>query len=136
MLLKNFFKTTLKTLSAWTNKNKRGVLPYSTACCGVEWMNAIHDHATSTSPNNANILLVLGPVTVQQAPHLKKTFDQMRTPKGVIAVGACATSGGLYQNYNVVPGVDQIIPVDVFVPGCPPKPEQILEAIETLKEIP
>ena len=114
--------------------NNLTLLPYSTACCSVEWVNAtcgIHD---VTSPKDANLLLILGPVTVQHAENLKAMYKNMRTPKWVIAVGACATSGGLYNNYNILSGIDQIIPVDVFVPGCPPRPEQILNAINMLHE--
>ena len=85
------------------------------------------------SPRQSDLLLVMGTVTYKQAPILKRIYEQMCEPKWVIAMGACASSGGFYDNYHVIQGIDEVIPVDVLVPGCPPRPEQLLDAIVKLQ---
>ena len=85
------------------------------------------------SPRQSDLLLVMGTINYKQAPILKKIYEQMCEPKWVISVGACASSGGFYDNYSVLQGIDEVVPVDVYVPGCPPRPEQILDAVAKLQ---
>jgi NADH-quinone oxidoreductase subunit B len=86
------------------------------------------------SPRQADLLLVMGTVTYKQAPILKRIYEQMLSPKWVVAYGACASSGGFYDNYHTIQGIDEIIPVDIYVPGCPPRPEQLLHAIIKIQD--
>lgn len=86
------------------------------------------------SPRQSDLLMVVGTITERQAPVLKRVYDQMAEPKWVIAFGVCASTGGFYQNYSTLPGADQVIPVDVYIPGCPPRPEQVLDALIMLQE--
>lgn len=111
-------------------------LPFATSCCGIEFMAMAmptYDMARfgaermSFSPRQADCLLVCGTISKKLAPVLKQIYTQMAEPKWVIAVGACASSGGIFDTYSVLQGIDRVIPVDVYVPGCPPRPEQILE---------
>lgn len=122
----------------WGRKYSLWPYPYGTACCAIEFMAvtaADYDLArfgaelVRFSPRQADLLLVLGTITCKQAPILKQVYEQMADPKWVVAVGVCASSGGFYRNYHTMQGIDSIIPVDVYVPGCPPRPEAILEAI-------
>ena len=86
------------------------------------------------SPRQADLLIVVGTITERQGPVLRRIYDQMCEPKWVIAYGVCASTGGFYQNYSAMPGADQVIPVDVYIPGCPPRPEQMLDALVMLQE--
>ncbi|MGB3863344.1 MAG: NADH-quinone oxidoreductase subunit NuoB, partial [Candidatus Aminicenantaceae bacterium] len=113
------------------------------ACCGMEYMSTACAHwdfdrfgcgLTTFSPRQADLIMVVGTISQKEAPVLKTIYDQMCEPKWVLAVGACTLSGGIYDNYAVVQGIDNIIPVDVYVPGCPPRPETILDAIVKLQE--
>jgi NADH-quinone oxidoreductase subunit B len=122
----------------WGRKYSIFNYPFVTACCGMEYMSlsmARYDLdrfgalLPRFSPRQADMLLVVGTINVKQAPVLKRIYDQMAEPKWVIAFGACASSGGFYDNYAVVQGIDRIIPVDVYIPGCPPRPEQVIDAI-------
>ena len=135
--------TKMKEVVAWARKNSLWPMPYATACCGIEFMGTVSSvfdisrfgaELVRFSPRQADLLLVLGTINYKQAPILKKFYDQMCEPKWVISAGACASSGGFYNNYSVVQGIDEIIPVDVYVPGCPPRPEAILNAIVKLQE--
>ncbi len=139
----NFLTTKLSELVAWGRKYALWPLPFGTACCAIEFMGAVaavHDisrfgaELVRFSPRQADLLLVLGTINYKQAPVLKKVYEQMTEPKWVIAVGSCATCGGFYDNYSVLQGIDEVIPVDVYVPGCPPRPESILHAIIKLQE--
>ena len=117
--------------------------PFVTACCAMEFMavsSTPHDTdrfgaaLPRFSPRQSDLLMVVGTVTHKQAPVLLKVYEQMCEPKWVMAFGACATSGGFYQNYAAVAGIDKIIPVDIYVPGCPPRPETVIDAIMKLQE--
>ena len=127
----------------WGRKNSLFPLPYGTACCAIEFMGDVSARfdiarfgaeVVRFSPRQADMLLVLGTVNYKTAWVLKRIYDQMPEPKWVVSVGACASSGGFYNNYAVLQGIDQVIPVDVYVPGCPPRPESILYAITKLQE--
>ncbi|MBF0491290.1 MAG: NADH-quinone oxidoreductase subunit NuoB [Deltaproteobacteria bacterium] len=139
----NFLTTKLSELVAWGRKNSLWPLPFGTACCAIEFMGAVDSvfdisrfgaELVRFSPRQADLLLVLGTINYKQAPVLKKVYEQMTEPKWVVAVGSCATCGGFYDNYSVLQGIDEVIPVDVYVPGCPPRPESILLAIVRLQE--
>src|SRR3990172_4300817 len=86
------------------------------------------------SPRQADLLIVVGTVTEKMAPVLRRIYEQMTEPKWVVAFGVCASTGGFYQNYNTLPGADQVVPVDVYIPGCPPRPEQVLDALMLLQD--
>ena len=139
----DFITTKLDYVLGWARKYSLFQYPFVTACCGMEYMSAACAHfdidrfgagLTRFSPRQADLLLVVGTVTQKLAPVLRKIYDQMTEPKWVIAIGACAVSGGIYNNYAVVQGIDKIIPVDVYVPGCPPRPEAILDALVKLQK--
>ncbi|MCP2518905.1 NADH-quinone oxidoreductase subunit B [SCandidatus Aminicenantes bacterium Aminicenantia_JdfR_composite] len=138
----DFITTKLDYVLGWARKFSLFQYPFVTACCGMEYMAAACAHfdidrfgagLTRFSPRQADLLLVVGTVTQKLAPVLRKIYDQMTEPKWVIAIGACAVSGGIYNNYAVVQGIDKIIPVDVYIPGCPPRPEAILDALIKLQ---
>ena len=125
----------------WARKFSLFTYPFVTACCGMEFMSAAgpkYDLARfgaefpRFSPRQSDLLMIVGTITEKQAPALKRVYDQMTEPKWVIAFGVCASTGGFYQNYHTMPGVDQVIPVDVYIPGCPPRPEQVLDGLMML----
>ncbi len=127
----------------WGRKFSLFTYPFVTACCGMEFMSVAgpkYDLARfgaefpRFSPRQSDLLMVVGTVTEKQAPALKRVYDQMAEPKWVVAFGVCASTGGFYQNYHTMPGVDQVIPVDVYIPGCPPRPEQVLDALMLLMD--
>ena len=129
--------------SNWGRKFSLFTYPFVTACCGMEFMSVAgpkYDIARfgaefpRFSPRQSDLLMVVGTVTEKQGPALKRVFDQMAEPKWVIAFGVCASTGGFYQNYSTMPGADQVIPVDVYIPGCPPRPEQVLDALILLMD--
>ena len=118
--------------------------PFVTACCAMEYMAVMgprYDLARfgaeipRFSPRQADFIMIVGTVTERQAPILKRVYEQLAEPKWVVAFGVCASSGGFYQNYAAVPGIDQIIPVDVYIPGCPPRPEQVLDGLIMLQDL-
>ncbi|HZY03663.1 MAG TPA: NADH-quinone oxidoreductase subunit B [Anaeromyxobacteraceae bacterium] len=126
----------------WARKYSLFQYPFVTACCGMEFMAvaaARYDldrfgaALPRFSPRQADLLMVVGTVNCKQAPILKRVYEQMADPKWVIAFGVCASSGGFYDNYATVQGIDRIIPVDVYIPGCPPRPEQVLDGILLLQ---
>ena len=129
--------------SNWGRKFSLFTYPFVTACCGMEFMSVAapkYDLARfgaefpRFSPRQSDLLMVVGTVTEKQGPAVKRVFDQMAEPKWVIAFGVCASTGGFYQNYSTMPGVDQVIPVDVYIPGCPPRPEKVLDGIIMLMD--
>ncbi|HEY3446074.1 MAG TPA: NADH-quinone oxidoreductase subunit B [Myxococcales bacterium] len=127
----------------WARKYSIFIYPYSTACCAMEYMSvasARYDIARfgsefpRFSPRQADLLLVVGTINQKQAPILKRVYEQMCEPKWVVAFGVCASSGGFYDNYAVLQGIDRVIPVDVYIPGCPPRPEQVLDGLMLLQQ--
>jgi NADH-quinone oxidoreductase subunit B len=135
--------TRLETMVAWARSNSLWPFPFATACCGIEFMSVVSSHydlsrfgaeVVRFSPRQADLLIVAGTVVDKMAPVLRKIYDQMPEPKWVISMGVCASSGGFYRAYHVTQGIDEIVPVDVYVPGCPPTPEQLTFAILKLQE--
>jgi NADH-quinone oxidoreductase subunit B len=127
----------------WGRKYSMWPMPFGTACCAIEFMGVVSSRFDISrfgaelvrfSPRQADLLLVMGTICQKQAPVLKQIYDQMPNPKWVISMGACASSGGFYDNYSVVQGIDEIIPVDVYVAGCPPRPENVLGAVVRIME--
>jgi NADH-quinone oxidoreductase subunit B len=136
-------QSTLEKATNWGRKFSLFSYPFVTACCGMEFMSVAgpkYDLARfgaefpRFSPRQSDLLMVVGTITEKQGPAVKRVFDQMAEPKWVIAFGVCASTGGFYQNYSTMPGVDQVIPVDVYIPGCPPRPEQVLDALILLMD--
>ena len=134
--------TRLDKMIGWARKYSLFQYPFVTACCGMEFMSTACSHYDLErfgagfprfSPRQADLLMVVGTITHKQAPILKRIYDQMCEPKWVVAFGACASTGGFYQNYATVAGIDIIIPVDLFIPGCPPRPETVLDALIKLQ---
>lgn len=137
------YNSTVQAAVNWARKFSLFNYPFVTACCGMEFMSTAapkYDIARfgsefpRFSPRQADLLIIVGTITERQAPALRRVYDQMCEPKWVMAFGVCASTGGFYQNYSTVPGADQIIPVDVYVPGCPPRPEQVLDGLMLLMD--
>ncbi len=135
--------TKLSELVNWSRKYSLFQYPFVTACCGMEYMSVAGAHydldrfgasVPRFSPRQADVLWVVGTITHKNAPILKRIYEQMTEPKWVVAFGACASSGGFYDNYAAVPGIDHIIPVDIYIPGCPPRPEAVLDAVMSLQD--
>ena len=138
-----FLTTRFDALLSWGRKYSLFHYPFITACCGMEYMSTACAHydidrfgagMTRFSPRQADMLLVVGTINRKLAPVLKTVYDQMPEPKWVMAFGACTVSGGIYDNYAVVQGIDEIIPVDIYIPGCPPRPETVLDGLLKLQE--
>ena len=139
----SFITTKLDTMVNWARSNSLWPLPFGTACCAIEFMSTVSSHydiarfgaeVVRFSPRQADMMIVAGTIVDKMAPVLRKIYDQMPEPKYVIAMGACATSGGFYRAYHVIQGIDEVIPVDIWVPGCPPTPEGLIYGILKLKE--
>ena len=131
----------LEDLVLWARSRSSWPMSFGLACCAIEMMGAGGAHydisrfgmeVFRASPRQADIMIVAGRVSQKMAPVLRQVYDQMMEPKWVISMGVCASSGGMFNNYAIVQGVDQIVPVDVYAPGCPPTPETLIHAIETL----
>lgn len=139
-----FFATSLDKVVGLARKNSIWPLPFATSCCGIEFMSTMsstYDLARfgserlSFSPRQADLLMVMGTIAKKMAPILKQVYLQMAEPRWVIAVGACACSGGIFDSYSVLQGIDQVIPVDVYVPGCPPRPEAIIDGVLKIQDL-
>jgi len=139
-----FFATSLEQVVGLARANSLWPLPFATSCCGIEFMATMASHydlarfgseRPSFSPRQSDMLMVMGTIAKKMGPILKQTYEQMAEPRWVIAVGACASSGGIFDTYSVLQGIDRVIPVDVYVPGCPPRPEQILEGVMKIQEL-
>ena len=127
----------------WARKSSLWPATFGLACCAIEMMNSVSARndlsrfgaeTFRASPRQADVMIVSGRVSRKMAPALRRIYDQMPEPKWVISMGACATSGGVFDNYAIVQGVDKIVPVDVYIPGCPPRPEMLIHAIMMLQE--
>jgi len=135
--------TTISKVADWGRKSSLWPALFGLACCAIEMMAAsasrfdlarFGSEVFRASPRQADLMIVSGRVCQKMAPVVRQIYDQMPDPKWVIAMGACASSGGVYNNYAVIQGVDKIIPVDVYVPGCPPRPEALIDAVIKLQE--
>jgi NADH-quinone oxidoreductase subunit B len=128
----------------WARKHSLWPMPFATACCGIEFMAVAASRydlarfgaeACRFSPRQSDLLIVAGRVVMKMLPVLQRIYVQMCEPKWVISMGACASTGGVFDTYSVIQGIDQFIPVDVYLPGCPPRPETVLEGIMAIQRI-
>ncbi len=133
----------LNMILGWGRKYSIFMYPFVTACCGMEYMSVASGHydidrfgagLPRFSPRQADVLIVVGTVSHKLAPVMKIVWDQMAEPKWCIAFGACASCGGPYDNYATVQGIDRIVPVDIYLPGCPPRPETVLDGLMKLQD--
>lgn len=143
-LKKNLFLTTVDTVYNWGRKCSMWPMSFGLACCAFEMIGVAasrYDCARfgmeiyRASPRQADLMIVSGTVTQKMAPQVKRIYAQMAEPKYVLAMGTCAISGGIFTSYAVLQGVDEIIPVDVYVPGCPPRPEALIQGFQRLHEM-
>ncbi len=139
-----FFTTKLSDVVGLARKNSIWPLPFATSCCGIEFMATMASHydlarfgaeRVGFSPRQCDLLMVMGTIAKKMGPIVKQVYLQMAEPRWVIAVGACACSGGIFDTYSVLQGIDQIIPVDVYVPGCPPRPEAIIDGFMKIQDL-
>jgi NADH-quinone oxidoreductase subunit B len=135
--------TRLDRIANWVRKNSLWPMPFATACCGIELMAtgaSRHDiarfgaEAMRFSPRQCDLMIVAGRVVMKMIPVLQRIWMQMPEPKWCISMGACASSGGVFDTYAVVQGIDRFIPVDVYIPGCPPRPEQLLQSVLDIQD--
>ena len=138
-----FLLTTVEKVSGYARKSSVWPAAFGLACCAMELMatgGPRHDFArlgmevTRNTPRQADLMIVAGRVSQKMAPVLRQVYDQMAEPKWVIAMGVCASSGGMFNNYAIVQGVDHVVPVDIYLPGCPPRPEMLLDALLKLQD--
>jgi NADH-quinone oxidoreductase subunit B len=138
-----FATTRLDELLNWARKYSLFQYPFVTACCAMEFMALASPRfdmarfgaeAPRFSPRQADLLWVVGTISQRQAPIIKRVYDQMADPKYVLAFGTCASCGGFYDNYTTLAGVDKVVPVDVYVPGCPPRPEGVIDGLLLLQD--
>jgi NADH-quinone oxidoreductase subunit B len=140
----NILLTQVKRLANWCRKFSLWPLPFATACCGIELMATYAPRYDAArfgaevlrfSPRQADLIIVSSRVAVKMMPVLQRIYLQMCEPKWVVSMGACACTGGVFDNYAVVQGIDQFMPVDVYIPGCPPRPETLIEGIMAIQRI-
>lgn len=140
---RGFGTTRLEALVNWAKKYSLFQYPFATACCAMEYMATVSPRfdigrfgaeAPRFSPRQADLLWVVGTISQRQAPVLRRIYEQMADPKYVLAFGTCASCGGFYDNYTTVAGIDKIIPCDIYVPGCPPRPEAVLDGLILLQD--
>jgi len=138
-----FATTRLEDLLNWAKKYSLFQYPFVTACCAMEFMALASPRfdmarfgaeAPRFSPRQSDLLWVVGTISQRQAPILKTVYDQMADPKYVLAFGTCASCGGFYDNYTTLAGIDKVVPVDVYVPGCPPRPESVIDGLLLLQD--
>jgi NADH-quinone oxidoreductase subunit B len=136
--------TQLRRVINWARRSSLWPLPFATACCGIELMATASSRfdlarfgaeAMRFSPRQADLLVVAGRVGIKMMPVLQRIYQQMAEPRWVISMGACASTGGVFDTYAVVQGIDQFIPVDVYIPGCPPRPEMLIEGVMAIQRI-
>ena len=139
-----FFATQLDKVIGLARKNSIWPLPFATKCCGIEFMALMGSHydlgrfgaeRVGFSPRQCDLLMSIGLLSKKMAPVIKQVYLQMAEPRWVIAVGACSSSGGIFDTYSVLQGIDQVIPVDVYVPGCPPRPEAIIDGFLRIQDL-
>ncbi len=138
-----FFTTKLSALIEWSRKNSLWPMPMGISCCAIEMMHTagprfdiarFGSEVFRFSPRQSDVMIVAGTVTYKMAKVVRKIYDQMPEPKWVIAMGACTSSGGMYRTYSVVQGIDLFLPVDVYVSGCPPRPDNLINALLKIQE--
>ncbi len=139
-----FMATSIDKVIGLARANSLWPLPFATSCCGIEFMSTMastYDLARfgserlSFSPRQADLLMVMGTIAKKMGPVLRQVYEQMAEPRWVLSMGACASSGGIFDTYSVLQGIDKIMPVDVYIPGCPPRPEQVLEGILSIQKL-
>lgn len=135
--------TKIDALINWGRKNSLWPMPFGTACCAIEFMSVLgpkYDmarfgaEAIRFSPRQADLMIVAGRVNIKMLPILQRIYRQMPEPKWVISMGACASSGGMFDTYSTIQGIDNFIPVDAYVPGCPPRPETLIDAVMRIQK--
>src|SRR4249919_3808027 len=139
-----FFATSVEKVIGLARANSIWPLPFATSCCGIEFMATMASNydlgrfgaeRLSFSPRQADLLMVMGTIAKKMGPVLKQVYEQMAEPRWVLAMGACASSGGIFDTYSVLQGIDQIIPVDVYIPGCPPRPEAVIDGVIKIQDL-
>jgi NADH-quinone oxidoreductase subunit B len=139
----NVFTTQLDKFLNWGRKNSLWPMPFGTACCAIEFMSVMCNkydlarfgaEAMRFSPRQSDLLIVAGRVSIKMMPVLQRIYRQMAEPKWVISMGACASTGGVFDTYSTIQGIDNFIPVDAYVPGCPPRPETLIDAIMKIQK--
>ncbi len=139
----DFVTTTLATAIGWARANSMWPMPFGTACCGIEMMAAFMakydasrfgSEVMKFSPRQADLLIVSGRISLKMMPVLQRIWEQMPAPKWCISMGACASSGGVFDTYTLIQGIDQFLPVDAYMPGCPPRPEAFFDALMMVQE--
>ena len=136
--------TSVNAVANWARKNALWPMPFGTACCAIEMMATLSgrydlsrfgSEVIRFSPRQSDLMIVSGRISIKMMPVLIKIYEQMPEPKWVISMGACASSGGVFDTYTLIQGVDQFLPVDVYIPGCPPRPESLIDALLKVREI-
>ena len=139
----SFFTTKVSEVANWARKNSLWPMPFGTACCAIEFMSVVSAHydlsrfgaeVVRFSPRQSDLLMVMGTIVDKMGPVLKRIYDQMPEPKWVISMGSCSNAGGPFPTYSVLQGVDKVVPVDVYVSGCPPRPEALLYGLMRLQD--